>query len=351
MKKFKKIYKSLAFKKALINKELDGKNKDYAFFNKINWLKKGFTTESVIMYQLNKKKYKDFVSDYEQMLTGTINGDHSYVLNNKVVFELVNKKYITIPKTIAIVSSGKININEGNQTDIENLIKYLELNNISTVIVKPINDSRGNGIFKLELKDQVILLNDAEITIKKLNNIIKKLDQYYFSEYIEQSDFANQLYPHTINSIRILTMIDPVTNDPFIVSAVQRIGTNNSIPTDNFHRGGLSANIELDTGLINKAASIPTEGKLKWHSVHPETKNKIQGSVIPNWGDINDQIINLAQKNSNLKYVGWDIVLTDEGISVLEGNSWPDVNVFQIHNPLLINGKVRRFYKFHNIIK
>lgn len=44
-------------------------------------------------------------------------------------------------------------------------------------------------------------------------------------------------------------------------------------------------------------------------------------------------------------------VVTDEGVKVIEGNNYSDVNILQIHQPLLNNEKVKRFYKYYGIIR
>ena len=74
------------------------------------------------------------------------------------------------------------------------------------------------------------------------------------------------------NSIRITTMQDPDQNDsPFIPVAVHRFGSKSTVPTDNVSRGGLFANIDLDTGVMGQAIKFPYEtgGKLTWCSHHP----------------------------------------------------------------------------------
>lgn len=49
-------------------------------------------------------------------------------------------------------------------------------------------------------------------------------------------------------------------------------------------------------------------------------------------------------------YVGWDIIVTDDGYKIIEGNNYSDVNLLQIHRPLLADPRVRRFYLYHGII-
>jgi len=349
MKSLRQYYRQLYLGKALLKKEKSNPI-DIHFSDRVKSLMNGFTSESYVMYNLDQNDPSLYVTDYQQMKTGKINGDHAYVLNNKVVFEQINKDNIHIPQTIVVIVKGELMSNRHDITDVQQLIKYMKASGNDKVIMKPISDSRGTGIKKLELKENELYIDDSMVSVQDLGTFLSELDGYFISEYLKQSDFALSLYSETINSLRILTMIEPDTNEPFIARAVQRIGTKDSYPTDNFHRGGLSAEIDIETGVLGKAATIPKVGNLDWVSNHPDTQNRIEGATIPDWEEIKKGVLYLAKKNPSLKYVGWDIVLSDHGISILEGNSWADVNVFQIHRPMLTDERIAHFYKKHHII-
>jgi len=349
MKSLRQYYRQLYLGRALLKKEQSNPI-DINFSDKVKSLFNGFTSESYVMYHLDENDPSLYVTDYQQMQTGKINGDHAYILNNKVVFEQINRDNIHIPQTISVIANGELVPNRHEIAEVEHLIDYMKASGNNKVIIKPISDSRGVGIKQLEIKESDLYIDNDLVNIQELKTFISGLDGYFISEYLTQSDFALSLYPETINSLRILTMMDPDTNEPFIARAVQRIGTKDSYPTDNFHRGGLSAEIDIETGTLGKAATIPKVGNLDWVSHHPDTQTMIEGLVIPDWENIKKELLYLAKKNLNLKYVGWDVVLSDHGMSVLEGNSWADVNVFQIHQPMLTDERIVHFYKKHHII-
>ena len=150
--------------------------------------------------------------------------------------------------------------------------------------------------------------------------------------------------------MRIITLIDPKTNKPFIARAVQRIGVKSSAPMDNFTKGGLSASIDLQTGVIGDATSHPNNLTHVRHSSHPDTGFKFEGLVIPKWKDIKSEVLDGAGKLPMLKCVGWDFLLSDKGLVAIEGNHHPDPDVLQGHEPLLTDERIKAFYKFHKII-
>jgi len=63
-------------------------------------------------------------------------------------------------------------------------------------------------------------------------------------------------------------------------------------------------------------------------------------------------VLDLAGHFSHLwQYVGWDIILSSEGVPmVIEGNRATDVDIMQIHEPLLSDPRRRRFYEHHTVI-
>lgn len=132
-----------------------------------------------------------------------------------------------------------------------------------------------------------------------------------------------------MNSIRILTIISPEDHKPFIASAVKRIGNNVSKPVDNWSASGISAHIDINNGILSKAALFK-EGSLKYYSTHPDTGSKIEGTKVPNWGKIKDSMLKLSSRFPYLPYVARNVVPLDDEILIIEANNCSDVSFLQI---------------------
>lgn len=88
---------------------------------------------------------------------------------------------------------------------------------------------------------------------------------------------------------------------------------------DNYSKGSIAANVDIHTGKMQTAVSaIPNKGKFTFDS-HPYTGQKIKGEVLPFW---NELIVISKRVHRQFKTisVGWDISLTEEGWTILEGN-------------------------------
>jgi hypothetical protein len=143
--------------------------------------------------------------------------------------------------------------------------------------------------------------------------------------------------------------VDPDTGEAFVATAVHRFGNKDSIPVDNWSRGGLSSRIDLETGELGPGATYPRHGEVIFHDDHPDTGTRIRGVCIPGWSQLKHRLLDMAQAWSFIPYVGWDIIVADDDTWLLEGNNYSDVNLLQVHGPLLRDPRVRRFYRYHGV--
>jgi hypothetical protein len=146
-------------------------------------------------------------------------------------------------------------------------------------------------------------------------------------------------------------MVDPETGKPFVAAAAHRIGNEMSFPVDNCAMGGFTAAIDVETGIMGKAIRTKVKSRnLEWFSNHPDSGTQIEGFQIPNWANIRDKVLDIASNISFVPYIGWDIVLTPDGFTIIEGNDGPDLKLHQVHKPLLSDARIKRFYAYHGVI-
>lgn len=187
-----------------------------------------------------------------------------------------------------------------------------------------------------------------EFNKKILNN---KSTDFLFTENIRQTGILSNIFPDSLNSIRILTMIDPQTNKPFIARTIQRFGSKKSGLVDNLSAGGITALVDIETGVLGKGVAYPYDGRMNWIEKHPDTGVRFTGLKVDNWEKIKEQILSLSEDFYYLPYIGWDIAPMEDGFIILEANSNSNTRILQIHGGLLKEPRVREFYRYYGVIK
>jgi len=153
-----------------------------------------------------------------------------------------------------------------------------------------------------------------------------------------------------MNISMVLTMPDVEnSNEPFIVGAIQRVGCRRPETSDTWSRGGLSAKVHLDTGLLGRATRSPDGDQKERFTHHPDTGFAIEGVEIPQWEESRTMLLRAARMVSVLEYVACAIVIGDDDPLALEANINSAVNVFQPRNRLLIDRRVREYDRLRRV--
>jgi hypothetical protein len=219
------------------------------------------------------------------------------------------------------------------------------------LIVKPKDRVGGKGVELLEFQEGVFYRDGVEVAEPDIGWDAYSRRERLVSEYVHQGEFARSLYPRTVNTLRIVTILDPDDGRASVLGAYFRIGRAESYPTDNTSRGGYFCGVDLESGRLSKAIlDYLVDRPFQWVEKHPETGVVFEDVVIPDFSDICDQITEAALAMPMLPYVSWDVAILDDGISVIEGNRWSDLETFQFWKPLLIDERVRRFFEYYNVL-
>lgn len=315
---------------------------------------KGFLPKEYFAYDLSNNDYKKYIPALNNIKKASLNGEYNYLLGNKILFERHLKTiikeidYLHVIENIGYIEDGHLKSLHKNIVSGEylSLIPFLEKNDL---ILKPISGSRGRGVLLLQKDDDHYLLDYKKLNWEELILIFKNLKSYLVQEKFIQHGFGHNIYSGSLNTMRICTMIDPVTNQPFIAYAVHRFGSIESGYKDNFSQGGICALIDI-TGKLSKGLSLSSEGKIKFHESHPLSIKPIYNEQITNWENLTKILIEMARKMPYLKHVGWDIILSNDELYVLEGNVGPDLDLIQIHKPVSEIRPAWNFFQHYEFI-
>lgn len=340
-------YNYIAFK-YLLGEEKNSKS-NINLLKKVWCLIHGYSSAKYELYNFKDNNYKPYLSDFKRRKTAKINDPYSLIINDKEIFSKIFSDNNLTAKIYGRIKEGEFYI-ENTKCSFSKVVSLIKTKR--ELIIKKVSGGGGKGIYRVTYNNDSLYLDDSPISHQQLKETFDNLANHLITEHLIQEDYSHEIYPGTINSIRIITMMDPVTNQPFIPIAVHKFGSEKTKPVDNVWKGGMTALIDLETGRLGKPAyHHENNNRIEWKTTHPDTNKRIEGTIIPDWQQVMNNVLEVARSEDNLKYVGWDIVVTKNGIKIIEGNNYSDVNILQIHQPLLKDERVRRFYRHYGIIK
>jgi len=272
------------------------------------------------------------------------------VLGDKLLFERVVGPYVPVPRTLSLIERGEVlaPTPDGPVRGLESLLEYVQT---QAVALKPARGAKGKGVYSLRWEGS-LLLDGSPVARSEVAALVGTLDYYLVVPWIAQAGYAAAVFPDAGNSLRLITLRDPGENHrPFILAAVQKFGTRASAPTDNWSRGALFAPVDVETGVMRAGLEdlAKTGGKPVWHSLHPDTGARIEGLEVPRWSQLSTAVLGFLEALPIFTYVGWDVMVTDTGFYIIEGNNAPVVVSLQLTRPALSDPRVRRFAAHHRL--
>lgn len=251
------------------------------------------------------------------------NGKNSKILRDKLLFRKHFQKYFNYSYYPLY-----------SKSDIRGAVNWITSNKYTKFVAKDPMGTVGKGV-KIINTDEI---NDLEKYITELyeNNFT------LLEEYIVQHSLLSQLYPNAINTVRIVTFYNE-NNDVEIWGTLLRMGVDKSV--DNFDAGGLSANIDINSGIVDKPAKVKDPFVTDTFKNHPRTGCQILGLQIPFWNEIISLVKNIAVELDDVRTVGWDIAITEKGPTIVEGNDNWDKTHFELISGIGLNSRIKKLLK------
>ncbi|MDD3895625.1 MAG: sugar-transfer associated ATP-grasp domain-containing protein [Bacilli bacterium] len=271
-------------------------------------------------YNLNHQLRKTYLTRVKnnKIIKKYNNQKAFYKLDNKLEFNKIFKDYI---------KRDYLFINNNNYKLFQKFVKKHK-----EIIVKPIDGEGGYGIQKMNINNKT--------NLKKLFNDLLNNNQVLIEEYIKQHKKINELYNNSVNTLRLFTFYDG--NKTHILNSVFKLGNGGVI--DNFSSGGMYTFVD-DNGKIIVPAIDQNDNI---YYIHPQTKKDIVGYVVPMYQEACQLVKQAAILVPEIKYIGWDVAITNKGPLIIEGNCFP--GVFQI-KPSLNNKKAGLIPKYRKVME
>ncbi len=183
------------------------------------------------------------------------------------------------------------------------------------LIAKPTDETCGRGI---------IMIEENEIASpKSLYRKLKSGGQLLVEDCIIQHSEMMRLYSGSVNTIRLVTML--TDQGPEIVFSCIRIGNGKFV--DNLNSGGMSALVDMQSGVISSPAA-DKDGII--YETHPQSGTSIAGFQIPHYEKAVETVKKAAYVVPEMRILGWDVAIDENGPLLIEANHYPGHDIYQL---------------------
>ena len=330
-------------------------------------MERGFYPGRIELYGLNEDNYKNYLPDWNYFMVHPLNHHFrkwvddkltlKYVLNSGDGIDTMPDYYLYVENdgTYTYLMDAPKNIVK-DKNFIRNLLAQKGI-----LMMKPNSGtSGGRGIIKLELLDDIIYENNKPIDESRFKNILSHLENYIVTEYAFQHSELAAIWSESECTLRII-MVKMPRDDSYSFSewscivSYARFGSSVSGGTSNLSSGGIGIGFDFNTGMYNEFGirykKFCEDGVWKLYE-HPDTKMVWKNARLPNWTLVKKRIESICNQISSLDYLGFDVIITEDGMTICEINTHPACDYEQVMcGPIFSKESGKKFFGAKGIDK
>jgi len=330
-------------------------------------MERGFFPGRVELYGLNEDNYRDYMPDYGYFMVHPLNHHFRIWINDKLTMKYVLNSCgceATMPEYYLYVE------NTGDYTylmdapasvpkDKDFLFNLLKEKKF--LAVKPNSGTSGGlGFMKWEWKDGAVIVNNKPITMAEFEQIIQKLQNNIVTEYCHEHTELARIWPESECTLRVIMAKLP-QEEPYCKAkwhnliSFARFGSSVSGGASNLSSGGIGIGFDYETGKFKdfglRYKRFCPDGNIVCRE-HPDTHAVWAECALPNWTCVREMIERVCSHISSLDYLGFDVIITQDGLKFCEINSHPALDYAQLMcRPALSDPDTRRFFEKHGLYR
>lgn len=269
---------------------------------------------------LSNEEKKDYLTkrNYVKLVKYLNKRGYQMIFHDKVVFNRIFKDYI---------GRDFIDIREVGYKGFKKFVTGKE-----NVFAKKHNSFGGDGVKKVNLAGE---------DLKVLFNQLYNNKQYLIEDTLIQNEYLDWINPKAVNNVRLVTLLKD--GEAYVVFKTLRInaGSEEVISCHDIYmtlddEGNILGNVVDDECNIYKK--------------HPVTGFKFKGAKIPHMDKALELVKSAAKLVPEMRWIGWDVAITEDGAAIIEGNNYPSFGLHQFY--LLNDGEeVGKYKRIKEILK
>lgn len=269
---------------------------------------------------LSNEEKKNYLTkrNYVRLVKYLNKRGYQMIFHDKIVFNRIFKDYI---------GRDFIDIREVGYKGFKKFVAGKE-----NVFAKKHNSFGGDGVTKIELAGE-----DLKVLFNQLYND----KQYLIEDTLVQNEYLDWINPKAVNNVRLVTLLKD--GEVYVIFKTLRInaGSEEVISCHDIYmtlddEGNILGNVVDDECNIYKK--------------HPVTGFKFKGAKIPHMDKALELVKNAARLVPEMRWIGWDVAITEDGAAIIEGNNYPSFGLHQFY--LLNDGEeIGKYKKIKEILK
>ncbi len=223
-----------------------------------------------------------------------------HIFDSKAEFAKLYRDYL---------GRGTLDLKESTDAQV---VDFLEEHPI--FFAKKDNMFGGIGVERFHVHDH----EEAVAAVANLRG--RKFD--ILEEAIRQHPEMALFHPDSVNTVRVFT----IRHGDEVDIVYTAIKAGNGGVVDNASGGGLMAAVDIDSGIVFTDALVKGG---QYVAVHPLSGVAFKGFQIPMWDQLKAFVKKAALVTPRVRFVGWDVAITENGPVIVEGNFIPGYHLLQ----------------------
>ncbi len=253
-----------------------------------------------------------------QALKKALTGEYNYIvlLRDKYAFSAYLESTIgkdKVVSNVALISKGQVFKNL--EKEWISLEEFLEAD--GELVYKVIDGECADGVMLVNTEGESVRVDDKVYTKQEFIESIK--DQKIIVQNVVKQHSALQAFgTRSVNTIRVVT-IQGKSGAVGVFAAFLRLSASADSFVDNRAKGGLGIGVDLQTGKLMKYG-LPHDSFGVKLEEHPLSGIHFEGYQLPYWEETVELVKNAHKQFYEIQSIGWDVILTENGPVLLEGN-------------------------------
>ena len=186
------------------------------------------------------------------------------------------------------------------------------------------------------------------------------MPNYIVTEYVPQHRDLARIWGESECTLRVIMVKNP-PEDSFAPAtwsstvSFARFGSSVSGGASNLSSGGIGIGFDFETGKFRdfsiRYKKFCADGNTILYQ-HPDTNVTWTGEGLPNWEFVKNKILSICGHISSLSYLGFDVIIAQDGMKLCEINTHPASDYAQVMcGPILQKPYGRRFFESKGLWK